>query len=163
MLVFEAMPVVRRFAGNSPALRSRSPVRRSCEFLLRRTDQHGVHEQRVIGPRADDAHLDAVARIPAGKAVEAIEPVARVEVVERALAVDFEGALVAWDVDRPPPDVVLRLGMFDDALVLRRSSGLGAGVCDERAIFRDAGVLFVANRVLVEGARREVAMDLGNG
>ena len=67
-----------------------------------------MHEQRVVGPRADDADLDAILRVPAGEAVEAIEPVARVEVVDRALAVDGERLGVARDVDRPPPDVAFR-------------------------------------------------------
>ena len=57
---------------------------------LRRADQHGVHEERVIRPRADDADLDAILRVPAGEAVEAIEPLARVQIVERALAVDLQ-------------------------------------------------------------------------
>ena len=72
------------------------------QLLARRADQHGVHEQRVIGPRADDAHLDAVLRVPAGEAVEAVQPLARVEVVEGALAVDREGVRVERDVDRCP-------------------------------------------------------------
>ena len=53
--------------------------------------------------------------------------------------------------------------MLDDALVLRRAAGLGAGVGDERAVLGDARVLLVTNRVLVERARRQVAVDLGDG
>ena len=54
-------------------------------------------------------------------------------------------------------------GCFDDALVLRRAAGLCARVGDERAVLRDAGVLFVPDRMLVERAGREVAMDRRNG
>ena len=53
--------------------------------------------------------------------------------------------------------------MLDDALVLRRAAGLRAGVGDERAVLRDARVLLEADRVLVERARREVVVDLGDG
>ena len=133
------------------------------EFLARRADQHRVHEERVIRPRADDAHLDAILRVPAGEAIEAVEPLARVEVVEGALAIDFEGVLVAWDVHRTPPDVVLRRGILDDTLVLRRAAGLRAGVGDKRAVLRDARVLLVAYRVFVERAGREVAVDFSYG
>src|SRR6266496_6125380 len=33
------------------------------EFLLRWTDEHRVHEERVIRPRADHAYLDAMLRV----------------------------------------------------------------------------------------------------
>ena len=68
-----------------------------------------------------------------------------------ALAVDGEGVRVARDVHRPPPDVLLRVRMFDDALVLGRAAGLCPGVGDERAVLGDAGVLLVADGVLVRG------------
>ena len=111
------------------------------EFLARRADEHRVHEQRVIRPRANHADLDAILRIPAREAVEAVEPLARVEIVERALAVDLERVLVERDVHRPPPDLLLRCGILDDAFVLRRTSGLRARVGDQRAVLGDARVL----------------------
>ena len=78
------------------------------QLVRRRPDEHVVHEQRVVGPRADHADLDAIVRVPAGEAVEAVEPLARVQVVDRALAVDGERLRVEGDVDRPPPDVLVR-------------------------------------------------------
>ena len=133
------------------------------EFLFRRADEHRVHEERVIRPRADDADLDAIIRVPAGEAVEAIKALLRVEIIERALAVDSEGVLIARDVHRPPPDVALRAGMLDHTLVFRRASGLDAGVGNERAVLRNARVLLEMDRVLVERARMEVVVDGGDG
>jgi hypothetical protein len=49
------------------------------------------------GARADDAHLDTILRVPTGEAVEAIEPQARVQVVEGALVVDGEGLGLAGE------------------------------------------------------------------
>src|SRR4249919_1320114 len=129
---------------------------------MRRTNEHGVHEERVIWPRANDANLDAMFRIPACEAVETIKPLARVEIVKRALAIDLERALVARNIHRSPPDVVFRSGMLDYALVLWRTPRLNSGVGDERAVLRDARVFLVTNRVLVERARRKVAVNLRN-
>ena len=50
--------------------------------------------------------------------------------------------------------------MPDDALVLGRAACLDAGIGDERSVFGDAGVFFVANRVLVQRAGRKVVMDI---
>ena len=129
---------------------------------MRRTDEHGVHEERVIRPRADDANLDAMFRIPACEAVETIKPLARVEIVKRALAIDLERALVARNIHRSPPDVVFRSGMLDHALVLWRTPRLDSGVGNKRAVLRDTRVFLVTNGVLVERARRKVAVNLGN-
>jgi hypothetical protein len=40
--------------------------------------------------RATGTHLDAVSRIPAGVGVDDVQPIARVQVVDRTLAVDQE-------------------------------------------------------------------------
>ncbi len=52
--------------------------------------------------------------------------------------------------------------MLDHPLVFRRTSGLDAGVGDERAVLGDARVFLETNGVLVERARREVAVDGGD-
>jgi len=72
-------------------------------FIVCRADEHRVHEEGVIRQRADDADLHAILRIPSGETIDAIEPLARVEVIDSALAVDFENVLVARDVHGPPP------------------------------------------------------------
>ena len=133
------------------------------ELLLRGADEHGMHEQRVIRPRADHAHLDAILRVPAGEAIEAIEAFARVEIIDRPLAIDVERVRLQRDIHRPPPDIGFGLGMADDPLVLRRAARLDAGVCHQRAVLGDAGILFVPDRVLIERAWREVVMDLAHG
>ena len=119
-----------------------------------------MHEKGVIRPRADDANLDAMFRIPACEAVETIKPLARVEIVKRALAIDLERALVARDIHRSPPDIVFRIGMLDYALVFWRTPRLNAGVGDQRAVLRDTRVFLVTNRVLVERTRRKIAVNL---
>src|SRR4029077_8606582 len=96
---------------------------------MRRTDEHAVHEERLIRPRADDANLDAMFRVPACEAVETIKPLTRVEIVKRALAIDSERALVTRNIHRSPPDIVFRRDMLDHALILwltpRFDSGIG--------------------------------------
>src|SRR4029079_2357088 len=99
-------------------------------------------------------------RIPACEAVETIEPFARVEIVQRALAIDLERALIARDIHRSPPDILFRSGMLDYALVLWRTARLCAGVGDQRAVVCDARVFLVTNRVLVKRARRKIAVNL---
>ena len=97
------------------------------------------------------------------KPSKTVEPLARVEVVEGALAVDREGLRVAGDVHRSPPDVLLRnAGCLTTRLSLGDAAGLRAGVGHQRAVLGDARVLLVADGVFVERARRKIAMDLGN-
>src|SRR6266576_1107733 len=71
----------RTHAGRQAICRKRAGVvddeigrAKAGEILLRWTDEHRVHEERVIRPRADHAYLDAMLRVPAGESVEAIEP-----------------------------------------------------------------------------------------
>ena len=55
--------------------RSRSRARRtSASSSARGPDQHVVHEQGVVRPRADDADLEPMRRVPAGEAVDDVEP-----------------------------------------------------------------------------------------
>jgi hypothetical protein len=120
-----------------------------------------VHEQCVVGPRTDHAYLDRI--IPAGEAIEAVDPVADIEIVAGTLAVDGEGERFDRQIDLAPPDIGFGAGMFDQPLVLRRATGFGSGVGYQRAILGNAGVLFVADGVLVERAWREVAVDFSDG
>jgi len=104
----------------------------------------------------------APALVPAGEAVKAVQPIARVEVVDRALAVDGERLRVARDVDRPPPDGLFRIRVLHDPLVLGGAAGLHAGIGHQGAVFGNACVFLVTNGVLVKRAWREVAVNVAN-
>jgi hypothetical protein len=109
-----------------------------------------MHEQRVIRTRTDDADLETILCIPSGEAIETVKALTRVEVVLRPLAIDIKGTRIQRDVHCAPPNVILRGGILDDALVLRRAAGLQAGVGDERAILRDTCVFLIADRMFVK-------------
>ena len=120
-----------------------------------------MHKKRVIGQRTDDAYLDRI--IPAGEPIEAVNPAADIEIVAGALTVYGEGGGLDRDIDHAPPNISFGVGMFYNPLVLRRAAGFDSGVGNQRAILGDAGVLFVADGVLVERAWREAAVDFGDG
>ena len=69
--------------------------------------------------------------VPAGEAVEAVEPLAGVEIVDGPFAVDGEAVRLERHVDGAPPDVCFGRGMADDPLVLGRAAGLRAGIGDQ--------------------------------
>ena len=106
----------------------------------------------MVGARTDDPYFDRM--IPAGKPIETVNPVAYIEIVARALAVDGKGLRCDRDIDRAPPNIGFGVGMLYNSLILRRAPGFDAGVGNQCAIFGDAGVLLVAEGVLVERAGR---------
>ena len=59
------------------------------QLFSRGSDQHVAHEEGVVGAGADDAHANAVLLIPAGIAIDDVDAIPGVEVVDSALAVDF--------------------------------------------------------------------------
>ena len=61
--------------------------------------------------------LMPILRVPAGESIEAVQPLARVEVIAARFAIDREGVRVEGDVDLAPPHILLRGGV-DDGLVL---------------------------------------------
>eukprot|EP00967_Tisochrysis_lutea_P157851 scaffold321349_cov30-Tisochrysis_lutea.AAC.2 len=91
-----------------------------------RHHEHVAHEEGVVGEGTDNADADAVARVPARVSVDHINPVLGVEVVDGSLSVDHVRLLRQLDVDSPPPDVVDRSRLLDDALVLGRAARLGS-------------------------------------
>src|ERR1700746_592359 len=106
----------------------------------------------MVGSRTDDPYLNRM--IPTRQPIETVNTVADIKIVARALAVDGKGLGCDRDIDRPPPNVSFGVGMLYNPLVLRRATGFHSGVGNQRAIFGDAGVLLVADGVLVERAGR---------
>ena len=121
-------------------------------------NQHVVHEERVIGPRADDADFDLVIGIPASEAIDHVKSLATVEVVDGASMQSFKGAGRQRDVDRTPPNVIAALSLFDDSLVLRRSPGLGTGEGNDRSKVRDFSFV-KGNSVFIEHGGSSIAVD----
>lgn len=81
------------------------------ELLLGRTDEHVAHEQGMVGTGADNADVDTVSLIPASKAVNNVDTVPGVEVVDCTLAVDapdLEETLATDDIT--PRDPVRECG-----------------------------------------------------
>lgn len=58
------------------------------QILLGRANQHVAHEESVVGAGADDADAYPVALVPSCEAVDDVDAVAGVEVVNGTLAVD---------------------------------------------------------------------------
>lgn len=129
------------------------------KFFLGGTDKHIVHEQCVIGAGADHPNLDAVLWIPSGKAVEDVDVVAGIEVIDGTFAVNLECVLVHLNVDRAPPDVIFTRLFVDDALVLGAPAGLLTGEVDERTGGGDDGAL-VFDGIFVELGGGGVALEL---
>jgi hypothetical protein len=71
----------------------------------------------MIWPRADDADLDAILRVPSRETIKTIKSFTRVQVIESALPVDLEGVFIKRDIHWPPPNILLRRGILDHALV----------------------------------------------
>ena len=120
------------------------------EFFRRRPDHHGVHEERVVRPRADDADFQPMLRGPAGEAIDDVEALAGVEVVLRALAVDEVGVFVERGIHRSPPDFIFRRGTADDPFVQGRTAGLFPRRNNERSGIRYGRAGIVPDRLLVE-------------
>lgn len=62
---------------------------KSFELLPRRADEHIPHEQSMVSSGAYDADIDAVSFVPSCKAVDDVDSIPCVQIVDGALAVDF--------------------------------------------------------------------------
>jgi len=117
-----------------------------------------LHEQGVIWARADDANLQPISGMPAGKRVDDVNPFADIEIVDRALPVDTEYVFVDRNVHRSPPHILVGIRMFNDPLILRRASSLLAGIGNESARISNGRTCLVTNGVFVELRWRRIAM-----
>lgn len=130
------------------------------QLLVGRAHHHVADEQGVVGTRADDAHLELVLGHPAHVAVDHVEALPRVQVIDGALTVDHERVVAEREVDGTPPDVLLRRGLLDDALVLRAAAGVLAGLTHEGAGRGHRRAAFVLEGQLVELRHTGVANDV---
>jgi hypothetical protein len=94
-----------------------------------------------------------------GIAIEDVDIVASVEVINSTLAVDFKGVLIHLDVDGAPPDVVFGGFLVYYALVLGGTTSLLAREVDEGTRGRDDGT-FVSDGIFVELSHRSIALNL---
>jgi len=58
------------------------------QLLTAGPDEHVAHEESMVGTSADNTDVDAVALVPASEAIDNIDAVTGVEVVDSTLAVD---------------------------------------------------------------------------
>lgn len=59
------------------------------ELFLRWADEHVAHEESMISTGADDPNVDPVSFIPTGEAIDDINSVPGIQIVDRAFSVDF--------------------------------------------------------------------------
>jgi hypothetical protein len=118
-------------------------------------DQQVVHEERMVGPRADHPHFHSVGVVPAREAVNHVDGRPRVEVLKRHPPALHEAFAARRDVHTPPPDVGCGLNVLDDSLVLGAAAGLLARPRGQSAARNDGGA-FAQDRVLVQQGRRSV-------
>lgn len=84
----------RSHAGREPVRREGTGVVNNVvgvemlQLLPRGADEHVSHEQCMVGSGTDDAHMDSITFIPTCKAIDNIDPISGVEIVNRTLSVD---------------------------------------------------------------------------
>lgn len=132
------------------------------EFLSGRTDQHVVHEQRVISASADDTNLKAVFRIPTSVSVNDVEVVASIEVIDRARAVLQERGIGHLDIDGTPPNIVRAFRIVDDTLIFRATTGLLTRGVHQRARGSDRR-FFVGDSVFIKFRGGRITKNVGYG
>lgn len=147
----------KRQRGGAGEKKGKTRLSKVQQLLLGGADEHVVHEQAVVGAAGDHADLDAVGGVPPGEAVEHVQLVLGVQVVDGALAVDQEGVFAQLDVDGAPPHVLAGALLLHDALVLGAAPRLGARAHHQRARVGNEGPRLVLERLLVQDGDRRVA------
>ena len=127
------------------------------QLLLGRVDEERLREERVPGAVCDHADGQPVGGIGAREGIDHVEVLAfekRRDVVAQSL----ESRLVGLLVHFAPPDPALAAGLPHDEFVIRRATGVPAGVDDERPAFREP-TLVPLQRVGVEDRGRGMNVD----
>lgn len=132
------------------------------EFLSGRTNQHIVHEQRVIGASANNTNLKTVFRIPSGVSVDDIEMIASVQIIDGARTVLQERGIGHLDIDRTPPNIVRAFRIVDDTLIFRATTGLFAGRIHQRARRGDRR-LFIGDGVFIKFRGGRITKNVADG
>mmetsp|Transcript_46496 Transcript_46496/g.120682 ORF Transcript_46496/g.120682 Transcript_46496/m.120682 type:complete len:347 (-) Transcript_46496:367-1407(-) len=131
-----------------------------CELLLRRRHEHVLHEEGVVCPSGYHAHWHSIVLVPAAEAVDHVQALAGVQVIDSALTVGQESVLWQLDVHLAPPHVVLRVLLHDHALVHRRPASLDAATHCQRPRGYDAAARLVRDGPLVQYTGWRVVVDL---
>jgi len=59
------------------------------QFLPRWSNEHVPHEQSMVGSSTDDAYADAVTLIPPSVAINNVDAISSIEIVDSTFSVDF--------------------------------------------------------------------------
>jgi len=70
-------------------------------------DKHIPHEQGMVSTGTDDANADSVALIPASEAVDDIDAIPSVQVINSTLSVDSPDLWAHGLVNGSPPNIIL--------------------------------------------------------
>src|SRR5215467_4562280 len=114
----------------------------------------------MVQPSTYDPDLDPILRIPPGKAVEAVQPFAYIEVIKCALADGPVGFGIEWNVNRAPPNLLFRRWVPNDAFVFGRTTRFLSRIGDQGASCCNGCLLVISNGVFVENTGREIATNL---
>lgn len=59
------------------------------QLFPRGPDKHVSHEEGMVGSGTDDSDVDSVALVPASKAIDNVDTISGVEIIDSSLTVDF--------------------------------------------------------------------------
>jgi len=131
-----------------------------CESIgIELPDEHVASEQAVPRMFGDNAHLDAVAGIRSCVAV-LDKHFTTLEIGAEAKPDQVEVTRLERFVDRAPPDVVLRGGLLDHELVVRRATRVSPGAHDERSEVTDLAFPPLHGLFVESGSRQVVVHRL---
>ena len=144
------------------------PIRLEIEKLVAvRANEKLLDEQGVVGALNDDAHLDAVVGVGAGKGVDdedfaAVDDILSAVVQSVKLGGVHRGVAV-------PPNLLVGSGLIHDPLVLRSAAGVFAGVghhgavaCKEAASLLDAQLGQLGGGQIAVDVRGKVGVQMAS-
>ena len=153
-----ARPVLGRVALEVRRIdhRELGPMRRALRRIVLR-QEHVAREQIVPGELVDDANRQLVLAVGAGPGVEDVEFLV-LQIRHHVLVERVELGFVHGPVDVAPVHVPFARRLAHDELVVRRPSGVLAGLADEWAL-SGQNALTAAKSLLVQGGRVQVPVD----